>query len=242
VDAATVVVHDLLLEIKPDSAAHPQDCPVCARTEEPEGSMKTYTEDEATALVKAAVAEATAPLSTRVAELETAAAAGATDAKVTEATSELTARVAALQAELDATTVEAASHKEAHDQLVAMLDEAKAAETAAADKDARKAARIAQVTAAEGLTLPDEFIAANADRWADLSDEAFTAQLTEWVEIAKAAKGGTVDDPATRTDPAVKRSALTASADGAPAVTRVASNDLHTVFALRDAGISTRKA
>src|SRR4051794_37605136 len=101
-------LHDLLLDRQPDGAEHDKaTCPHCvlsasAADDEPGGSMaQTYTEEELRAAVDKAVAEAIAPLNTRLSEFDKANSAAEVEAKIAEATKPLQEQVDELQSKLD---------------------------------------------------------------------------------------------------------------------------------------------
>jgi hypothetical protein len=238
-NGAVKAVHDLLVDMKPDGVSH--SCPMCA-SEEPGGPVttKTYTEDEVQAMVTAAVTKATSDLAAEIASMKESATAGEIDTKIAEATKPINERVAELESQLEAKTVEAETAKAEAEGIKSWLQEQADADAATAARDERKAARLQQVKDAE-LNLKDEFLEAQADRWADLSDEAFADALQAMVDSAAAVKaslGGKVVLPA---DPAVKRTPITASDNGGPTPDgRKASSDLSAVFAMRGQGQSVR--
>lgn len=182
-------------------------------------SDKTYTEDEYNALV-AKVTD----LEAKVSELTAATETSATDAAVAAAKVELEAQIADLQSKLDTATLEAEAAKKSHDDLVEYFEGEAAAIQAAAELEARKSERVAAVK--EAASFPDEYLEANADRFAAMSDEQFEAALEDWKAIAP--KGTAKDDIPSTT-------AMTASRsnDSTP-------NVLSEVMGFRFQGVDTR--
>lgn len=194
--------HDLLLPFV-SAVSHPSDCPIC--NSEPSKEIAAVT-DEIQAQIDEAVANATASVK---AELE---AANAELAKIQSDSqvSELTAKVDELQAGLDQKIAELSAANEKLDSTIAYLSEVHADEVKAAEAAEKRDER---VKAIEDLNLftGDEaaHIEASADRWADMSDEAWDSQFTEYKAIAARLVSS---DPVTqRTDPAPTK--ITASAD-----------------------------
>ena len=95
--------------------------------------MATFTEEELQAAVDAAVAEATAPLTSRIAELETT----HQQSEWETAKTELEARVTELEGKLDAAVLEVTQAKEEKDNLQKTWDDEKAAEEEAKQIAAR---------------------------------------------------------------------------------------------------------
>lgn len=139
----------------------------------------TYTEAELKAAVDKAVAEATAEMQAKLAELANSQA----EAASAQAKSDLEAQVADLQAKLDAAVLEAAQAKEEKENLQKAWDEEKAAEEEAKALAARRDERLAKVK--EVANFPEDYLEQNGDRFAALSDEDFEARLEEWRVIAK---------------------------------------------------------
>lgn len=198
-DEALRAQHDELLANIPDGVEHDTaNCPLCQpgvpvadKTENSNGGdmSKTYTEEE----LAAAIADAVSPLQT---ELDTAKASKTEQeiaAKIADAIAPLEAEKADLQTALDAALVEAqAALAEAEEErneyasLVAYLESVLADEAEEAAYTAKKTERLAQVE--EVASFSDDHKAANADRWAKMSDEDFDAQISDWKEIASATK------------------------------------------------------
>ena len=225
-------LHDQLLALKPAEASHDESaCKWCSGTDveiasqNPAGGLvadpKTYTEDEFNA-----VAGQVSALEAKVAELSSAVEADEVAAKIAEARAEVEAQVAELQTALDAKTLEAETAKAAHDEIVNFLDKAKTDAEEAAEFEALKTDRTAAVKEAAPL-LPDEYISENAERFAKMDEEAFTASLEGFKAIAAKA-------PATKTEiPATTAMTAARSNDGE-------SNPLRDVLSLRAQGVDTR--
>lgn len=181
---------------------------------------KTYTQEEQDALL-AQVADLTA----KVAELTDASTASLIETKVADVKAEMEAVVADLQAKLDTAVLEAETAKTAHEELVATIAATEAAEVAKVEMEARKEERLAKVR--EVASFPEEYLTENADRFAAMSDETFTAAVEDWAAIApaKGAAGTKEELP--------KKSAMTASrAEGASPLTEI--------MGLRFSGVDTR--
>lgn len=142
---------------------------------------KTYTEEEYNALSKQVE-----DLQAKVTELSAAAGDAELDARVAEARAELDEQVADLQSKLDTATLEAETAKKAHDDVIAYLEAEQQAAEEVAQFEAKKVERIEQVR--EVASFSDEYIDANADRWASMDDESFTASLEDWKAIATKAR------------------------------------------------------
>lgn len=181
---------------------------------------KTYTQEEQDALL-AQVADLTA----KVAEMTDATTASLIETKVAEVTAAMDAAIAEVQAKLDTAVLEAETAKTAHDEIVAFLDAAVADTAAKVEMEARKEERLAKVR--EVASFPEEYLTENADRFAAMSDEAFTAAVEDWAAIApqKSASGTKEELP--------KKTAMSASrAEGA--------NPLTEIMGLRFSGVDTR--
>ncbi len=223
--------HDQLLALKPDDATHvPSDCPVCSgenvevasSTGGPVSDTKTYEAEYTEAIAKVSDLEA------KVAELSATAEASTIDAKVAEAKSEAEAQVAEIQTRLDTATLEAEASKQAHEALVSYLDESAKAQVEAAEFETRKDERISQVKEAAPL-LPEEYVTENADRFANMDEEAFTASLEGFKAIsAKSPVPAKSEIPAT--------TAMTAARSN----NGETSNPLRDVLSLRGMGVDTR--
>lgn len=174
-------LHDQLLAEKPEGAVHDEEtCDLCRASDDPEGgSMGTFSEEELQAAIDAAVAEATAPLQSRIAELEAAKKQEAENS----AQAELEAKITELESKLDAAVLEATQAKEEKDALQQAWDDEKAAAAEAEQVAARRDERLSQVK--ELACFPDEYIEENGDRFAAMSDEDWNARLEEWKTVVK---------------------------------------------------------
>jgi len=208
-------LHDELLGQMPEGAVHDRlQCPLCAEDETAGGSdasrregrvsTKTYTEEE----VAQAVAEAIKPLEEEAAKLRVAQQSSEVAEQIAAAVEPLETRVSELQAELDEATLRAQTEKDRADGIVAWLDEEGTKAEEAAAVSARKDERVAKV--AEVAKFPDEYVEANADRWAAMSDDDFEVALEGWREIAST--NGTVKVP---TSELPRETAMGGSRDGA---------------------------
>lgn len=162
--------------------------------------------DEIQAQVDEAVAAATASVK---AELD-AANAELAKIKADGQVSDLTVKVDELQAALDEKIAELSAANEKFESTIAYLDEIHAETVKAAEAEAKRDER---VKAVEDLNLftGDEakHIEASADRWAEMSDEAWDVQFSEYKGIAARL---VTSEPSTQvTDPASTK--ITASAD-----------------------------
>lgn len=190
-----LALHAQLLQAKPEGVEHDEaSCPLCAMdevastTNTPGGEVSdTFTQEQVDAAIASAVAEATSPLQDRLAELEKAAQDTEVGQAVAAAVAPLEERVAALQAELDEANVRATAAEQARAEVETFWAEAIASEQERAAREARKAERVEQAKAAG--VLSEEYIAANADRFSEWSDDEFAARLDEWSQVASLAKG-----------------------------------------------------
>lgn len=184
---------------------------------------KTYSEAEYNE-----AAGKVAALEAKVAELSKAVEADEVAAKIAEAKAEADAQVADLQAKLDVATAEAATAKEAHESLVAFLDDTAKAEAEAAAFETAKAERIAAIKEA-APALPEEYLTENADRFAKMDEEAFQASLDGFKAVAAKAPAGKSEIPAQT----AMTAARTISDDATP-------SPLRDVLSLRFEGVDTR--
>lgn len=190
-------LHDRLMEQKPEGASHAEDeCPFCgdADPKEAEEVSVSYTEDELKAKVDEAVASATKDLEAKVKELEEVRSASEVEAKLAEAKAEHETKVSEIQAQLDTAVLEAEKAKTEKEEIVAFLEaEGKKAEEAAA-LASRRDERLKQV--AEVASFPQEYVEANADRWAGLDDEQFAALLEDYKAVGAKKEDGEEEIPA----------------------------------------------
>lgn len=188
-------LHDRLLAIKPEEASHDaESCEFCNGTHESEhaninvstgGSVKTYSEEEYDALL-AQVAD----LETKVNELESVRQESAMEAKIAELTAQFEAQVSDLQTQLDTAVLEVKAAQDEKSAIVSYFEDLATAEEQAAALVAVREERVARVK--EVASFPEDHIAARADAWAALDEEAFEALLADWKAIASKGDGSTV--------------------------------------------------
>lgn len=179
-------LHDQLLIGQPAGGHDAAACAQCTPNQEVPVGGRTYTEEELRAQVDVAVNAAVGDLRTQLDALSASQEAAAIEERirtaVAEATAPLTAQVTELQNSLDTAVLEAA----------AATTRAETAETAitaaatAAEVAARSEARLELVKAA-APGFSEEFLAANAERWAAMGDEEFAARIEEYKALSPAA-------------------------------------------------------
>jgi hypothetical protein len=188
------VLHDLLLALKPDDVVHEaESCPLCVEQVTSEkaphqgGEMSTYTKED----LDKAVAEALAPLQKELDDMKQVQAQSETANAIEDLKAEHAVALTAaeesikdLQSKLDAAVLEAQSSKEESTQLVAYLEGIVAEETEKAEKEQIKAERLEKLKSS--VSFPDEYLEANADRFAAMSQEDFDAALADWLVVAPA--------------------------------------------------------
>lgn len=176
---ALKALHDQLLAEQPEGATHDaDDCPLCATEEEGEGmGDAVFTQEE----VDRAVADAISELQAEVAKLRESESARALEEAVEQAKSEMQTQIDELQTKLDATVLEAQQAKDEREKVQADWDAEKTAAEEAKTFAARKEERLSKVK--ETANFPDEYLEANADRFAAMSDEDFEARLSEWAAL-----------------------------------------------------------
>lgn len=181
-------LHDELVAGQPAGEHDATTCAQCA-TQEGVPVGKTYTEEELRAQLDVAVNQAVGDLRTQLADLQASQEAAAIEERVRTAVeaaaSPLQAQVTELQTKLDAAVLETAAEKARADQLEAAV--AEAARTA--EVAARRDARLDQVKVA-APRFSQEYLAENAQRWAEMADEEFAERLVEYAALS----GGKVDD------------------------------------------------
>lgn len=149
-------------------------------------SDKTYTEDELAAAIAKAIGEATAPLQTKLAELENSQQKSEMDAAIEAAKAEAQKAIDDLQAKLDAATIEATAAKTAKEELDSFWADAIAKAENEKAMEARRDERLSAVKEFGGFD--EKYIEDNADRFVAMSDDDFTARLEEWKALV-ASKG-----------------------------------------------------
>lgn len=222
---ALKALHDQLLAERPDGAEHDeQTCPLCAmealEQQEPEGGSMSFTQED----LDAAVAAATTPLQTRLAELEAAAQETEVGKAVTEATAPLQQQITDLQAELDEAVLARTTAETAKADTDKWWTDAINEKTEADRIEACRADRLEKVR--EVAAFPEEYLEKNADRFAAMSDEDFEARLEEYRTIAAKEEGSEAIPTAT---------ALTAAREGAAGAKQFAGSMLSELPSLRHA-------
>lgn len=165
------------------------------------GDMTTYSQEQ----VEAMIAEAVAPLQDELSNYKAKADAEAVEAQIQTAREQFETEVAEIRAQLDAKVLETEAAEAKYNELVAMLEEAAEAEAKAAERAERMDARLAKI--GEVANFPEEYVAANADRWADMSDEAFESLLEDYTAVAMS-KGKKKKDDDKKDDEIPDKSAL----------------------------------
>ena len=236
-------MHDALLAEKPDDATHdPAECAFCVMTDaeipadagDTGGSMPTYTEEDLKEAVAAAVKTATADLEAKVRDFEAAAEANETEQQLEELRQAHEAEKSELQAKLDEATLQAQNEKERADGIVSWLEEEGVKAEEAATIAARKDERLAAVR--EAANFPDDYLDANADRWAAMSDEDFEARLGEYKVIS----GKTGEGDGKGGDTLPTHTALHASRDERTTTKPTKAPAVKELFALRRSGVDVR--
>ena len=184
-------LHDRLLAEKPDGAVHdPDSCPFCAMEDEPSGGGN-MTDEELQAKIDAAVAEAVKAKDEEIASLKAAVVTTETEAAVKAAVADKDTEIAELRKELDEAVLREANAKAEHDSLVAFLE---AEKTAAEEREAAAARKDSRIEKLRTVArFPEEYLTANADRFAAMSDDEFEARCAEYAALAPA---GTTEVPA----------------------------------------------
>lgn len=184
---------------------------------------ETFTQDD----VNAAVAVATDSLQKRLSELESQAQETEVGRAIAEATATKDTEISTLQQQLDTATAERTAFESKLAETEKYWTDAITAQQAASELAERKEKRMAEAKAAG--VFDDDYLAKNADRFAALSDEDFTARLDEWRLIA--AKSGSGAPPAQPVQTALVASAV----DNNPA-----RSMLSTIPEMRLAGVDPR--
>jgi hypothetical protein len=139
----------------------------------------------------AAVATAVGPLQKRLGELEAQVQESEVGRAVADATEAKDAEISRLQQAVDAAEAARTAAESKLTETEQFWSTAIAEAEAAVELAARKEQRVA--AAAEAGVFSEDYIKENADRFAAMSDEDFTARLEEWRLIA--AKAGTTPAP-----------------------------------------------
>lgn len=152
--------------------------------------MNTYTEEELKAKVDEAIAAATAELQAKVQAFESSVQESEVEAKIAAAKAEAEAKVAEIQIQLDEKVLEAQSEREQREAIEAWLQGEAESAAREAEIAARREDRIAKV--AEVAEFPDDYVQANAERWAGMDDEGFESYLNDVKVIASKNAGDKV--------------------------------------------------
>ena len=155
--------------------------------------MAEFTQED----LDAAVAAATKPLEDRISQMLTERGESEVEQRIAEAKAELESKITDLQAQLDTKVLEVEEARKASDDLSAYLQAVAAEQEQAAEIARLREERLATVR--EVASFPDEYVEANADRWASLPAEAFEALVNDWKAItpAKPETAATTLPPAT---------------------------------------------
>lgn len=145
---------------------------------------RTFTETEHFALLTDAVARETASLSTDKQELE---------ATVEGLRAEKSEEINGLQSRIDVLEAEKAAAEKARDEAVAEHERFKAELEELAARKARKSDRVERMKAAAPSLEESYFTEQRAERWAEMSDEAFETLIADITESAAAAKPASDD-------------------------------------------------
>lgn len=237
-------LHDQLIASKPEGANHDSStCPLCkvapvtaASAVNPSGGgpavdEKTFTETELKAAVDKAIAEAITPLEAELTTFRQGQMSADVEQKIAEAKAPLETQIADLQSQLDEKVIEAQTASSELASLKTFLDDAAAAEAAQAEVAARVEARKSEV--AEVVEFPEEYITANAERWAGMDDEGFATYIDGLKVTAE--KAGTAKVPT--------GTALTASREGSRQTTgngKVVASGLAAIREMRSVGADPR--
>lgn len=191
-------LHDQLLATKPEGSEHDiASCPLCQieTLDLNEGgvSMSELTQADVDAAVESAVEAATKPLQDQITTLTASKEEVEIQKRIDEATEPLQTQVTDLQSQLDVAVLEATTAKESLTNTVAYLEDMKTQEEALVSLAAAKTERLAKI--AEVATFPEDFIAANGDRWAMLDQEDFDTLIDSFKHVSTASASGTVTRP-----------------------------------------------
>lgn len=190
---------------------------------------KTFNEAELKVAVDEAVAAATASLQTEIDAFRADAGTAEIATQIAEAKAPLETKVSELQAELDVKVAELQAKETELTELKTYLDDAAAQATAAAEVAERVEARKTEM--ASVISYSEEFVTANAERWAAMDDDAFAKHLEE-IKAAVGAKPGSPVIPSS--------TALTASREGAGSTNGTVAAGLAAVRELRESGVDPR--
>lgn len=189
---------------------------------------KAITQDDVQAAVDKAVAEATAPLQTELDAFRADAGTAEIETQLAEAKAPLETKITELQAELDAKVLEATASAAELDELKTFLDDAAATAEAAAEVASKVETRKTEVAAV--ASFPEEYVTANAERWAAMDDAGFATYLEDLKIVAAKSNGARVPTG----------TALTASREGAGSTNGTVAAGLAAVRELRENGHDPR--
>lgn len=136
--------------------------------------------------VDAMIAEAVNPMQEELASLRAKSDAEEVETQIAALTEQYTAEVAEIRSQLDAQVLETTAATAKYDELVTLLEDAAKAEAEAVELAERLTSRLAQIE--EVANFPEDYIAANSDRWAAMSEEAFEATLADYSVMGKKKK------------------------------------------------------
>ena len=129
-----------------------------------------------------AVATAVAPFEAKIKDFEAALTQSELEDRFVTEKAGLESQIAELQAQLDSAVLAAEAAKNEKDSFVAWLEEEAGKEAAALELARIKDERLSLVR--EVASFPEEYVDANADRWASLSEDDFGALVADWQAIA----------------------------------------------------------
>ena len=183
--ATSQEMHDKLLAEMPDGASHEEaDCPFCNDVNSYGGGdtmTKTYTEDELTTAVAAAVAPIKEASEAKVAELESE----LEDLRAAKADEETASEIDSLKAELEKAELRANEAEARIKEITDYLAEQAELEEVASYLEAVKAERLEVI---KGFNFAEERVEANLDRWVAMSDDDFAALVEDYTAIVEASK------------------------------------------------------
>lgn len=235
--ATSQEMHDKLLAEMPEDASHEEaECPFCNDVNSYGGGdtmTKTYTEDDLTKAVTAAVAPVKEASEAKVAELESE----LEDLRAAKADEETASEIDGLKAELDKAELRANEAEARIEEITSYLTEQAELEEIASYLDAVKAERIETIN---GFNFDAERVEANLDRWVAMSDDDFAALVDDYTAIVEASKASIESTEETTEDEVPSETAMshTRTEDTASADT---SSSVATVLGARRAGVDVRK-
>lgn len=157
-----------------------------------------YTEEQHFALLESAVERETASIVADKGELEVQV------ASLSEAKAGVEAQLAEAQGRIDVLEAEKANAEAATKAAVDEFDAYKAELARVAEVEAAKAERVARVKAANSNLADEYFTAERAQRWAEMSGEAFDALVADMTDSFAAVKAPAVEAAAEVETPVVE--------------------------------------